>query len=89
MFELLYRWQSIVWDLGEDGRRMLEDRVLVWRLNRGSVDALARIYEKYRDDLLRLALSLLRDKSEAEDAVQDVFVKFGGICGGVSADRES
>ena len=39
---------------------MLEDRWLVWKFKRGGKDAFCRIYEKYRDDLLRLAVSLLR-----------------------------
>jgi len=56
----------------------MEDRVLVWRLNRGDATALARVYEKYRDDLLRLAASLLRDRAAAEDIVQDIFVRFAG-----------
>lgn len=55
---------------------MLEDRLLVWRLRRGSSEALCRIYEKYRDDLLRLAVSLSNDTARAEDAVHDVFVSF-------------
>jgi RNA polymerase sigma factor (sigma-70 family) len=55
---------------------MLEDKVLVWKLRRGNTDALRVIYEKYRDDLLRIAASLLRDKSKAEDAVHDVFTAF-------------
>ncbi len=56
----------------------VEDRLLVWRLNRGDGTALARVYEKYRDDLLRLALSLLNNAAAAEDIVQDVFVRFAG-----------
>ncbi|MHC4474596.1 MAG: RNA polymerase sigma factor [Planctomycetota bacterium] len=60
---------------------MLEDRLLVWRFNRGSEPALARIYEKYRDDLLRLATALLNDTSNAEDIVQDVFVGFARSAG--------
>ena len=54
----------------------VEDRLLVWRLNRGDATALACVYEKYRDDLLRLAASMLNDTAAAEDIVQDVFVKF-------------
>jgi RNA polymerase sigma-70 factor (ECF subfamily) len=57
---------------------LMEDGRLVWRLNAGDVTALARVYEKYRDDLLRLAGSLLNDRAAAEDAVQDVFVRFAG-----------
>jgi RNA polymerase sigma-70 factor (ECF subfamily) len=55
---------------------VLEDRILVLRLRRGSAEALGRIYEKYRDDLLRLALSLLNNGATAEDVVHDVFVSF-------------
>jgi len=58
---------------------MVEDRILVWRLNRGDAAALSRVYEKYREDLLRLAGSLLSDRAAAEDVVQDVFVRFAGL----------
>jgi len=53
--------------------------MLVWRLNRGDARALSRVYEKYRDDLLRLAASMLGDRGTAEDIVQDVFVRFAGL----------
>ena len=53
---------------------MVEDKILVWKFNRGSKDALRRIYEKYKDDLLGLAVTLLRNRSVAEDVVHDVFV---------------
>lgn len=55
---------------------MLEDRILVSRLRRGSAKTLCRIYEKYRDDLLRLAVSLSNDTAAAEDVVHDVFASF-------------
>ena len=55
---------------------MLEDRILVLRLRRGSAEALCQIYEKYRDDLLRLAVSLSNDTATAEDVVHDVFTSF-------------
>ncbi|MFC1635106.1 RNA polymerase sigma factor [Planctomycetota bacterium] len=57
---------------------MLEDRLLVWKFKHGSKDAFCRIYDKYRDDLLRLALSLLNETDVAEDVVHDVFTSF--IC---------
>lgn len=56
----------------------MEEKLLVWRLNRGDTGALAEVYEAYRDDLLRLAASMLSDVAAAEDVVQDVFVKFAG-----------
>jgi RNA polymerase sigma-70 factor (ECF subfamily) len=55
---------------------VLEDRFLIWKLRQGNDTALCRIYEKYRDDLLRLAVSLANDTATAEDIVQDVFVSF-------------
>jgi RNA polymerase sigma-70 factor (ECF subfamily) len=57
-------------------RSMMEDRILLWKFKRGSRDALRRVYEKYRTDLLKLAVSLVTDVNAAEDVVQDVFVSF-------------
>jgi len=54
----------------------MEDKLLIWRFKYGSRDALCRIYEKYEDDMLTLAISLLNDVSTAEDVVHDVFVSF-------------
>ena len=55
---------------------MLEDSLLVWKFKHGSKDAFCRIYEKYRDDLLRLAISLSKEADVAEDIVHDVFTSF-------------
>jgi RNA polymerase sigma factor (sigma-70 family) len=55
---------------------MMEDKLLVFRSRRGSREALTRIYEKYKADLLLLAMGLLNDKTAAEDVVHDVFLSF-------------
>jgi RNA polymerase sigma-70 factor (ECF subfamily) len=55
---------------------MLEDEWLKLRFKAGSIDALQRIYQKYRDYLLTLAMALLNDTATAEDVVHDVFVSF-------------
>ena len=55
---------------------MLEDKILLMRFKFGSQDALARIYEKHKNYLLRLSAALLRDTNTAEDVVHDVFVRF-------------
>ena len=55
---------------------MLQDKILIWRFNRGEKEAGRYIYEKYKDDLVTLAAALLTDVSSAEDAVHDVFVGF-------------
>ena len=54
----------------------MEDKFLVLRCKRGSSRALRRVYEKYRDDLLILAIALLKDTGAAEDVLHDVFVSF-------------
>ena len=55
---------------------MLEDELLKLRFKAGSLDALQRVYEKYRDYLLTLAMALLNDAATAEDVLHDVFVSF-------------
>ena len=55
---------------------MLEDELLKWQFKQGSSKALCRIYEKYQDYLLTLAISLLNDVNSAEDVLHDVFVNF-------------
>lgn len=61
---------------------MFEDQRLLNRLRAGDKDALCRIYEKYIDDLLRVATSLLSDIQSAEDCLHDVFVNFAGTVDG-------
>ena len=54
---------------------MLEDKLLIVKLKHGNRDALRRLYEKYKDYLLRIAVNLSHDRGQAEDVVQDVFVR--------------
>jgi RNA polymerase sigma factor (sigma-70 family) len=55
---------------------MIEDRLLILRCKRGSTDALRRIYQKYKDNLLVLAAAILNDTAYAEDVLHDVFISF-------------
>jgi RNA polymerase sigma-70 factor (ECF subfamily) len=55
---------------------MMEDKLLIWKFKCGSSEALCRIYRKYGDYLLALAVALLKDVNAAEDVVHDVFCKF-------------
>jgi RNA polymerase sigma factor (sigma-70 family) len=52
----------------------MEDKLLIWKLKKGSNEALCRIYEKYEEHLLASAISLLYDVGSAEDVVHDVIV---------------
>jgi len=60
---------------------MIEDRLLIWKFKLGSKDALQRIYEKYKNDLLKLAVALVNDVNVAEDVVHDVFLSFSQSAG--------
>jgi RNA polymerase sigma-70 factor (ECF subfamily) len=53
---------------------ILEDKLLIWKLKNRNLEALRCIYEKYKNDLFALALTLSDDRSCAEDALHDVFV---------------
>jgi len=55
-------------------RAMLEDTLLIWKFKSGDSAALARIYDKYRKPLLRIATGLLQREHQAEDIVHDVFL---------------
>ena len=48
---------------------------LIRRLTRGDHDALGEIYDLYAGLVNGLALRILRDRAEAEDTVQEVFVQ--------------
>jgi len=41
---------------------MLEDKLLIWKFNRGDREALRDIYEKYKNELVTLAAALLTEK---------------------------
>ncbi len=57
---------------------MFQDRELVERLCRGDREALRRLYETYKDDLLTIASCMLADRAEAEDCLHDLFVSLAG-----------
>ena len=57
---------------------MFEDEILKWRFRQGSKEALCRIYEKYLDYLLTLAVGFVNDFNTAQDIVHNVFVRFAG-----------
>lgn len=63
---------------------MSQDKQLLKRMRCGDKDALRRIYEKYRDDLFTVAVSLLHDVDASEDCLQDVFVGFADAVGGLN-----
>lgn len=53
----------------------LDDAHLVTRASAGQVDAFEELVRRHRDRVHRVALRLLDDEREAEDAAQDAFVQ--------------
>jgi RNA polymerase sigma-70 factor (ECF subfamily) len=52
-----------------------EDRLLLARCGRGEPEAFDELYRRHGDALYAIAWRMLRSPEEAEDVVQDVFVK--------------
>lgn len=50
-------------------------RALVQRCRAGDLHAFATLFERFQDRLYDLACAILRDEAEAEDAVQDTFLR--------------
>ena len=68
----------------EDSRRMaysklaeLDDVRVMEELRAGSDDALAVLYDRYYNAVLGVGLRVLRDRGEAEDILQNVFLEIG------------
>ena len=53
---------------------MSKDSLLIWKLKHGHDQAMVRVYEAYKNLLLKIACALLNNRSAAEDVVHDVFV---------------
>jgi RNA polymerase sigma-70 factor (ECF subfamily) len=58
----------------EDAQQPSPER-LIERAGRGDRSALVALYDRFAPSLLALAMRILRSKSEAEDVVQDAFVR--------------
>jgi RNA polymerase sigma-70 factor (ECF subfamily) len=55
---------------------MSEDKQILKRLQMGDKDALRQLYEKYKDILVSVAVTLVSDVQTAEDCLHDAFVDF-------------
>jgi len=55
---------------------MLNDKMLIRQFKHGSEDAFSRIYHKYKNYLLSVAMALLNNVDDAEDVVHSVFIAF-------------
>lgn len=55
---------------------MPENHLLLEKLRQRSPQAFEELFDLYSDKIYRLALSILNDEDEAEDVVQETFLKF-------------
>lgn len=53
----------------------MDEKELVERARRRDRDAFRQLVERHQDDVFYLALGLLRNRDDAEDVVQDVFIR--------------
>ncbi|MEO6778437.1 MAG: RNA polymerase sigma factor [Gemmatimonadaceae bacterium] len=53
----------------------ISDAAVVSRIRHGERDAFALLFERYYDRCARLAIRLLGDSDDADDAVQDAFIR--------------
>jgi RNA polymerase sigma-70 factor (ECF subfamily) len=67
-----------IWLNVKEGTLISQDKHLLKRMRCGDRDALRQIYEKYRDDLFTVAVSLLQDVHTSEDCLQDTFASLVG-----------
>ena len=57
------------------GMPKLTDRELVDRARQGDVDAFGQLVRRHQQRIMRLALHMLRSRSEAEDVAQETFIR--------------
>ena len=57
---------------------MVENKLWIWKFNRGDKTVLHQVYDRYNDELVTLAAALLFERQAGEDIVHNVFVKLIG-----------
>jgi RNA polymerase sigma-70 factor (ECF subfamily) len=54
--------------------RLLDDNVLLEELRKGSSEAVEALFDRFHGKIYGLAMSILKNESDAEEATQDVFL---------------
>jgi len=64
-----------------------DERQLIARLRTRDLEALAEVFRRYGDAMTTLACSMLRDRSEADDVVEDALLRIHGAGPGFRGER--
>ena len=59
---------------GMPAERLYDDNVLLEELRRGSPEAVEALFDRFHGKIYGLAMSILKNESDAEEATQDVFM---------------
>ena len=59
---------------GMPAERLLDDNVLLEELRKGSPEAVEALFDRFHGKIYGLAMSILKNESDAEEATQDVFM---------------
>ena len=59
---------------GMPAERLLDDSVLLSELRKGSPEAVEALFDRFHGKIYGLAMSILKNESDAEEATQDVFM---------------
>jgi RNA polymerase sigma-70 factor (ECF subfamily) len=54
--------------------RLLDDNVLLEELRKGTPEAVEMLFDRFHSKIYSLAMSILKNESDAEEAAQDVFL---------------
>jgi RNA polymerase sigma-70 factor (ECF subfamily) len=76
-------------DLPIENRPELSDEVLLERISDGSMNALASLFSRYARTVRGVAYRVLRDASEADDLLQDIFLLVHRLCGTFDSSKGS
>ncbi len=66
---------------------MFSDRELVLQLQKGDLDALGELYDRYQHLVYRTALAIIGDEFAAADLLQDVFLRVNRFSMRIDPDR--
>jgi RNA polymerase sigma-70 factor, ECF subfamily len=66
---------------------MVEDRILIERLQAHNLDALGQLYDRHKHLVYRTALAITGDPEAAADLLQDVFLRLYRFAGNFDPER--